>query len=117
MTTLVVLQQPLSLTVLTYTNSRTKVHKKRQLTTPSCRFPLRAGGTEGLGSLREAGGTSRRGGSVNFDYAIGIADSEVANALCKRVQRGELSQADGKALLDAFLTAPVDIYPSTPLLP
>jgi len=40
-----------------YTNRCTKVHKKRQLTTPSCRFPLRAGGTKGLGSPREAGGT------------------------------------------------------------
>jgi hypothetical protein len=34
-----------------------QVFKKRQLTTPSCRFPLRAGGTKGLGSPREAGGT------------------------------------------------------------
>jgi hypothetical protein len=41
-----------------YTNRRTRVHKKRQLTTPSCRFPLQAGGTEPLrGSPREAGGT------------------------------------------------------------
>ena len=33
--------------------------------TPSCRFPLQAGGTEhGLGSPREAGGTSRRGKQV-----------------------------------------------------
>ena len=37
--------------------------QKTQLTTPSFRFPLRAGGTEPLrGSPREAGGTSRRGG-------------------------------------------------------
>jgi hypothetical protein len=40
-----------------YTNRRAKVHKKRQLTTPSLRFPLHAGGTDGLGSPREAGGT------------------------------------------------------------
>jgi hypothetical protein len=40
-----------------YTNRRTKVHKKQQLMTPSFRFPLRAGGTDGLGSPREAGGT------------------------------------------------------------
>ena len=46
-----------------------------------------------------------------------LLHTEVANALWKRVQRGELSRADGKALLDAFLTVPVDIYPSTPLLP
>jgi hypothetical protein len=39
--------------------------KKRQLTTPSCRFPLRAGGTEpARGSPRGAGGTLRRGGSL-----------------------------------------------------
>ena len=78
MTTLVVLQQPLSLTALTYTNSRTKVHKKRQLTTPSFRSdtnrrtrvhkkqqlkpppsgsPCKQGEPRPFGSPREAGGT------------------------------------------------------------
>jgi hypothetical protein len=31
---------------MAYTNRRARVHKKQQLTTPSVRFPLRAGGTE-----------------------------------------------------------------------
>ena len=31
-----------------YTNRRARVHKTRQLTTPSLRFPLLAGGTEPL---------------------------------------------------------------------
>ena len=45
-----------------HTNRRAEVHKRQQLTTPSLRFPLQAGGTEPLrGSPREAGGTSRRG--------------------------------------------------------
>jgi para-aminobenzoate synthetase / 4-amino-4-deoxychorismate lyase len=39
------------------TNRRAKVHKKRRSMTPSLRFPLQAGGTDGLGSPREAGGT------------------------------------------------------------
>jgi hypothetical protein len=42
---------------LNNTYRRTKVYKKQQLTTPSLRFPLHAGGTDGLGSPREAGGT------------------------------------------------------------
>ena len=54
------------------TNRRAKVHKKQQLMTPSFRFPLRAGGTDGLGSPREAGGTLRRGAIVNSDCAVGI---------------------------------------------
>ena len=48
------------------TDRRNKVHKKRQMTTPSLRFPLPAGGTEPLrGSPREAGGTLRRGVLAN----------------------------------------------------
>jgi predicted nucleic acid-binding protein len=43
--------------------------------------------------------------------------AEVANTLWKRVQRGELNQAEGEALLATFLTIPVDTYPSTLLLP
>jgi predicted RNase H-like HicB family nuclease len=43
-----------------YTNRRAKVHKKRQLTTPSLRFPL------------HAGGTLRRGAITNSARAIGM---------------------------------------------
>ena len=43
--------------------------------------------------------------------------AEVSNTLWKRVQRGELSRAEGETLLATFLTIPVDTYPSTLLLP
>jgi len=45
--------------------------------TPSCRFPLRAGGTEPLrGSPREAGGTYGGGAIRNFGCAISITKKE-----------------------------------------
>ena len=54
----------------TYTNRRVKVHETWQLT-PSCRFPLFAGGTKPLrGSPREAGGTYG-GGVIDELWARG----------------------------------------------
>jgi predicted nucleic acid-binding protein len=43
--------------------------------------------------------------------------AEVANTLWKRVQRRELNQAEGEALLATLLTVPVETYPSALLLP
>jgi hypothetical protein len=48
--------------------------QKTAVETPSCRFPLLAGGTEPLrGSPREAGGNLRRGANVNYGGAVGIS--------------------------------------------
>jgi len=54
---------------------------------------------------------------VPFLIAPELLLAEVANTLWKRVQRGELSRTEGEALITAFLTIPVDIYPHIPLLP
>ena len=56
----------------TYNRADTVYKKQARLKTPSLRFPLSAGGTEGRGSPREAGGTCRRGAIVNSDRAIDI---------------------------------------------
>jgi hypothetical protein len=55
----------------TYTNRQAKVHKKQQLTTPSVRFPLIAGGTKPLRFPSRSGGNLKEGGIVNFDCAVG----------------------------------------------
>jgi hypothetical protein len=67
--------------------------------TPSCRFPLRAGGTEPLrGSPREAGGTYGGGAIRNFGCAISITKKEG-----KRNLPPSLSWLDAQCLTDRRL--------------
>lgn len=46
-----------------------------------------------------------------------LLGAEVANTLWKKVRRGEISERDASDILAAFLASPVEIFPSTPLLP
>jgi predicted nucleic acid-binding protein len=42
---------------------------------------------------------------------------EIGNALWKRVRRGEATPEEANATLEAFVSLPLEVYPSPPLLP
>ena len=43
--------------------------------------------------------------------------AEIANTLWKKVRREEIRARDASEILDAFIASPVEIYPSSTLLP
>lgn len=54
------------------------------------------------------------------EYALHVPDlffPEIGSALAKRVRRGEMTEAQAKATLDAYVELPLQIHPSQPLTP
>ena len=85
------------------TNRRTRVHKKRQLTTPSCRFPLQAGGTEPTRPTRfpsRSGGNLKEGGNCKlcpcnwYDFLNRKRPSQLCRIRVQKLSCSEPFQTD-----------------------